>query len=138
MEPDALDLDLDRVKVAQEYQIVYAVELDARGKLREGREPERVPGQYNIYDSVPGMARYSPLWQFNYVVVRGTTDPTRSGRRPTAHQRLPDQEKQDRRELTGSLSAAVRGSTSPVLSMAWRPVGEGSAAPSPYRCRPYP
>ncbi len=69
MEPDALDLDLDRVKVAQEYQIVYAVELDARGKLREGREPERVPGQYNIYDSVPGMARYSPLWQFNYVVV---------------------------------------------------------------------
>jgi hypothetical protein len=56
-------------KVAQEYQIVYAVELDEHGKLKGGREPERVEGQYNIYDSVPGMPGYSPLWQFNYVVV---------------------------------------------------------------------
>lgn len=55
-------------KVAQEYQVVYAVELDDRGKLA-GEEPERVDGQYNIYDSVPGMEQYSPLWQFNYVVV---------------------------------------------------------------------
>lgn len=55
-------------KVAQEYQIVYGVELDERGKLT-GEEPERVEGQYNIYDSVPGMAAYSPLWQFNYVIV---------------------------------------------------------------------
>jgi hypothetical protein len=60
-------VDLGRVKVAQEYQIVYAVELDKDGKL-EG-QPERVEGQYNIYDSVPGMETYSPLWQFNYVVV---------------------------------------------------------------------
>ncbi len=56
-------------KVAQEYQIVYAVDLDEHGKLVDGREPERVDGQYNIYDSVPGMESYSPLWQFNYVVV---------------------------------------------------------------------
>ncbi len=56
-------------KVAQEYQIVYAVELDEHGKLKDGREPERVEGQYNIYDSVPGMPGYSPLWQFNYVIV---------------------------------------------------------------------
>ena len=56
-------------KVAQEYQIVYAVELDERGKLKGDQEPERVPGQLNIYDSVPGMEQYSPLWQFNYVVV---------------------------------------------------------------------
>jgi len=69
VEQGELDLDLSRVKVAQEYQIVYAVELDERGKLKDGVEPERVPGQYNIYDSVPGMDRYSPLWQFNYVVV---------------------------------------------------------------------
>ena len=55
-------------KVAQEYQIVYGVDLDDRGKLAAG-EPERVDGQYNIYDSVPGMDAYSPLWQFNYVVV---------------------------------------------------------------------
>jgi hypothetical protein len=62
-----LDLDLERVKVAQEYQVVYDVALDEQGKL--AREPEPVPGQYNIYDSVPGMAKYSPIWQFNYVVV---------------------------------------------------------------------
>jgi hypothetical protein len=62
-----LDLDPATNKVAQEYQIVYAVELDARGKLV--RPPERVPGQLNIYDSIPGMAKYSPIWQFNYVVV---------------------------------------------------------------------
>ena len=62
-----LDVDPGRVKVAQEYQVVYAVDLDEQGKLV--REPELVPGQYNIYDSVPGMAKYSPIWQFNYVVV---------------------------------------------------------------------
>lgn len=62
-----LDIDLERVKIAQEYQIVFDVELDERGRLK--REPERVDGQYNIYDSVPGMEQYSPLWQFNYVVV---------------------------------------------------------------------
>jgi hypothetical protein len=62
-----LDVDPASVKVAQEYQIVYGVELDEKGKPR--REPERVKGQYNIYDSVPGMDKYSPLWLFNYVVV---------------------------------------------------------------------
>jgi hypothetical protein len=62
-----LDVDLERVKVAQEYQVVYAVALDEQGKL--AREPEMVPGQFNIYDSVPGMDKYSPVWQFNYVVV---------------------------------------------------------------------
>jgi hypothetical protein len=67
IEQGELDIDPAQVKVAQEYQIVYAVQLDARGK--PVREPERVPGQYNIYDSVPGMEKYSPLWQFNYVVV---------------------------------------------------------------------
>src|ERR687886_346396 len=39
-----LDLDLSSAKVAQEYQIVYGVELDEEGKLRE--EPERVEGQF--------------------------------------------------------------------------------------------
>ena len=74
-----IDFDEQRVargnKVAQEYQVVYAVELDERGKLKDGKEPERVEGQYNIYDSVPGMANYSPLWQFNYVVVPRDYEP---------------------------------------------------------------
>jgi len=62
-----VDVDADRVRVAQEYQIVYAVDLDERG--RKTSEPDRVPEQLNIYDSAPGMAKYSPIWQFNYVVV---------------------------------------------------------------------
>jgi hypothetical protein len=70
-----IEFDENRVarsnKVAQEYQVVHSVELDEHGKLKDGRQPERVQGQYNIYDSVPGMEKYSPLWQFNYVVVPG-------------------------------------------------------------------
>ena len=66
-EQGELDVDPKKVKVAQEYQIVHAVSLDRRGKLR--REPDRVKGQYNIYDSIPGMKKYSPIWQFNYVIV---------------------------------------------------------------------
>lgn len=68
-----IDFDEHRVargnKVAQEYQVVYGVNLDEHGKLKDGVEPERVPDQLNIYDSVPGMDNYSPLWQFNYVLV---------------------------------------------------------------------
>lgn len=67
LEAGQVPVDPAKVKVAQEYQIVYSVELDERGL--PVREPERVPGQYNIYDSVPGMPEYSPLWQFNYVIV---------------------------------------------------------------------
>jgi hypothetical protein len=62
-----VDIDPERVQVAQEYQVVYSVELDGEGNL--GGKPERVEGQYNIYDSVPGMEKYSPIWQFNYVIV---------------------------------------------------------------------
>jgi hypothetical protein len=60
-------VDPAEVKVAQEYQPVYSVELDEHG--RAVGEPETVPGQLNIYDTVPGMDRYSPIWQFSYVVV---------------------------------------------------------------------
>jgi hypothetical protein len=72
-----LEFDEQRVcrnnNVAREYQVVYAVDLDERGKLKG--EPERVEGQYNIYDSVPGMDIYSPLWQFHYVVVPRDYEP---------------------------------------------------------------
>jgi hypothetical protein len=72
-----LEFDEQRVcrnnKVAREYQVVYRVDLDERGKLNG--EPERVHGQYNIYDSVPGMDRYSPLWQFYYVVAPRDYEP---------------------------------------------------------------
>jgi hypothetical protein len=63
----AVVVDPAEVKVAQEYQLVYSVELDEQG--RSASPPEKVEGQLNIYDTVPGMDRYSPIWQFNYVVV---------------------------------------------------------------------
>jgi hypothetical protein len=68
-EQGEVDVDPRKVKVAQEYQIVYSVKLTRGRKLAHGKEPARVPGQLNIYDSVPGMAKYSPIWQFNYVIV---------------------------------------------------------------------
>jgi hypothetical protein len=68
-EQGEVDVDPKKVKVAQEYQIVYAVKLNSKGILLGGKEPKRVAGQFNIYDSVPGMKKYSPIWQFNYVIV---------------------------------------------------------------------
>jgi hypothetical protein len=66
-EQGEVEVDPKKVKVAQEYQVVYSVTLDAHGRLKS--EPKRVPGQLNIYDSIPGMKKYSPIWQFNYVIV---------------------------------------------------------------------
>jgi len=68
-EQGEVDVDPKKVRVAQEYQVVYAVKLTPKGRLAGGKEPRRVPGQFNIYDSVPGMKKYSPIWRFNYVVV---------------------------------------------------------------------
>ena len=62
-----VDVDPSVNKVAQEYQVVYSVKLDEHGKVIG--EPELVDGQLNIYDTVPGMPLYSPIWQFNYVLV---------------------------------------------------------------------
>jgi hypothetical protein len=67
-EQGEMDVDPKKVKVAQEYQIVYAVKLTPKRKLASG-SAKRVPGQFNIYDSVPGMKKYSAIWQFNYVIV---------------------------------------------------------------------
>ena len=66
-EQGEVEVDPRKVKVAQEYQIVYAVRLTPSGRL--AKEPDRVEGQLNIYDSIPGMKKYSPIWQFNYVIV---------------------------------------------------------------------
>lgn len=66
-------IDTEATPVAQEYQPVYTAELDERGCAV--RPPETVPGQLNIYDTVPGMDRYSPIWQFNYVIVPRTYAP---------------------------------------------------------------
>lgn len=55
-------IDPERQKWAKEYVSVYAVDGP------DGR-PERVPGQYGIYDSKPGDPHYSPIWRYHYVIV---------------------------------------------------------------------
>ena len=126
-------------KVAQEYQIVYAVELDEAGKLKNGREPDRVEGQYNIYDSVPGMDKYSPLWQFNYVIVprdyeaehaplRGRTArraATRSSRAPSSR----IDRSSERRRARRTTYPWERGASSPPRSNDAAPTRPTAALP---------
>jgi hypothetical protein len=54
-------IDPARTAVADEYIIVYS--------LPAGGEPEKVTGQYTIYDTAPGDTGYSPIWRHNYVIV---------------------------------------------------------------------
>jgi hypothetical protein len=55
-------IDPAQTKVADEFIVVYSMDGD-KG------QPERVEGQYTIYDSKPGDPGYSPLWRHNYVIV---------------------------------------------------------------------
>ncbi len=83
-EQGELDVDPKRVKVAQEYQIVYSVEFGADGKLKPETHPDRVPGQLNIYDSVPGTERTARSGSSTTCSCRSTTRPTHRVRRRTA------------------------------------------------------
>lgn len=56
-----VEIDPSDTKYAEEFMITYGVS-------REG-EPDLVPLQLNIYDSIPGMDKYSPIWHLNYVIV---------------------------------------------------------------------
>ncbi len=56
-----LPINPEETKTAEEYVIVYGV--------GEEEEPHLVPLQLNIYDSIPGMPQYSPIWHLNYVIV---------------------------------------------------------------------
>lgn len=56
-----LPIDIDRTKTAEEYMVAY--------RVSEHGEPELVPNQLNIYDSVPGDENYSPIWHLHYVIV---------------------------------------------------------------------
>jgi hypothetical protein len=57
-----VNVDPEAQKWANEYVVVYT--LDGP----DGR-PERVPGQFGIYDSKPGDPNYSPIWRYNYVIA---------------------------------------------------------------------
>lgn len=56
-----LPIDPSDTKVAQEYDIAYSIS--------DHGEPKLVPLQLSIYDSIPGMEQYSPIWHLNYVIV---------------------------------------------------------------------
>ena len=64
--------DTEKIKVAKEYQPVYEVELDDKGWVVSRKE---VPGQFNIYDSVPGQPGYSAIWKFYFVIVPKDFEP---------------------------------------------------------------
>lgn len=54
-------IDPKKTKVAEEYILIHGVGPDGK--------PEKVEGQYTIYDSRPGDEKYSPIWHHNYVTV---------------------------------------------------------------------
>ena len=58
-----VNVDPASTRWAKEYVVVYSVDGGPEGR------PERVPGQFGIYDSKPGDDNYSPIWRYNYVVV---------------------------------------------------------------------
>jgi len=61
-------IDPKKAVVADEYNLVYSLHGD-KGK------PEKVKGQYPIYDTKPGDKGYSPIWRNNYVIVPHTYKP---------------------------------------------------------------
>ncbi|GIK38958.1 MAG: hypothetical protein DPW09_42020 [Anaerolineae bacterium] len=52
----------EETNIADEYIVVYSMDGD-NGK------PEKVKGQYTIYDTKPGDPGYSPLWRHNHIIV---------------------------------------------------------------------
>ena len=56
-------VDPEQTRWAKEYVVVHSVDGGPQGR------PERVPGQFGIYDSRPGDPHYSPIWRYNYVLV---------------------------------------------------------------------
>lgn len=58
-----IKVDPAQARWAKEYVVVFSVDGGPEGR------PERVPGQFGIYDSKPGDENYSPIWRYNYVVV---------------------------------------------------------------------
>ena len=65
----AVNVDPATTRWAKEYVVVHSTDGGPEGR------PERVPGQYGIYDSRPGDANYSPIWRYNYVVVPRDYEP---------------------------------------------------------------
>jgi len=63
-----IHIDPSKQKWAKEYVVCYS--LDGN----DGK-PERVPGQYGIYDSRPGDEHYHPVGRYHYVIVPRDYEP---------------------------------------------------------------
>lgn len=61
-------VDTEKQAWAKEYVVCFSVEGP------DGR-PERVPGQFGVYDSRPGDPNYNPVWRDHYVVVPRDYEP---------------------------------------------------------------
>ena len=77
-----LDVDPDRVKVAQEYQVVYDAALDENGK--RAREPERSRASTTSTTQCRAWTSTARSGDSTTYLYRATTRSTRSARRATA------------------------------------------------------
>ena len=55
-------IDPEKQKYGKEFVLVYTIDGP------DGR-PERVTGQFGIYDTRPGDPGYSPIWRYHFVIV---------------------------------------------------------------------
>ena len=55
-------IDPEKQAYGKEFVLIYSMEGN------DGR-PERVTGQYGIYDTRPGDPGYSPIWRYHFVIV---------------------------------------------------------------------
>ena len=55
-------IDPEKQAYGKEFVLIYSMEGP------NGR-PERVTGQYGIYDTKPGDPGYNPIWRYHFVIV---------------------------------------------------------------------
>jgi hypothetical protein len=55
--------------VAEQYLFVYEDEYQAPTTVDGFKAQPKVPGQFVVFDSVPGQPNYSPIWHNNWVLV---------------------------------------------------------------------
>ena len=55
-------IDPEKQAYGKEFVLIYSMEGP------KGR-PERVEGQYGVYDTKPGDPGYSPIWRYHFVIV---------------------------------------------------------------------
>ena len=56
-------------KTAEQYTLVYADQFRNPVTVEGLEKQPKVPGQYVIYDSIPGQPAYSPFWHNNWVLA---------------------------------------------------------------------